>query len=54
MLRVVPFKSTWEGGTPFFFVGCGGETILFYVGWGFFSIGGGGGGGLKKGGPRDI
>jgi hypothetical protein len=34
-LRAIPFKSTWEGGTPFFFnfsVGCGGETIFFYVG----------------------
>ena len=28
--------STWEGGIQFFFlfsVGCGGETIFFYVGW---------------------
>jgi len=44
-LRAVPFKSTWEGKCHFFYfsVGCGGETMFFYVGWGFFI----GGGGLK-------
>jgi len=43
LVRAVPFKSTWEEGTPFFYfsVGCGGEIIFFYVGWVFFSIGGG-------------
>jgi hypothetical protein len=35
-LRAIPFKSTWEGERHFFYfsVGCGGETIFFYVGWG--------------------
>ena len=49
-LRAIPFKSTWEGGECHFFyfsVGCGGETIFLYVGWGGLlkinSVGGGGG-----------
>ena len=43
ILRAVPFKSTWEGGVPFFYfsVGCWGETIFFYVGWVFFLLVGG-------------
>jgi hypothetical protein len=33
-IRAIPFKSTWEGGMPFFYysVGCGGETVFVYVG----------------------
>ena len=44
LLRAVPFKSTWEGERHFFYfsVGCGGETIFFFLLGGFFSIGGGG------------
>ena len=40
LLRAIPFKSTWEGGMPFFYfsVGYGAETIFFYVGWGGGSL----------------
>ena len=41
-LRAVPFKSTWEGGTPFFFIFLlvvGVKPYFFYVGWTVFSIG---------------
>jgi hypothetical protein len=44
VFRAVPFKSTWEGGNTIFFdfsVGCGGETIFFFMLGGFFSTGGG-------------
>jgi hypothetical protein len=32
-IRAIPLKSTWEGGMPFFYfsVGCGGETIFFFL-----------------------